>query len=219
MIYFTADLHLGHANIIKHCNRPFSSVDEMDEYLISAWNSQVSSNDTVYIIGDLIFRAYRLPDSYLSRLLGRKHLILGNHDKDWVKKVDMSKYFVSVERFVEMSDGQRKITLCHYPLMSWNKITKGSYMIHGHIHNNRDAMYFPLMQKMPNLLNAGVEINKYNPVKIDDLVSNNETFKSESLENDKLGYGDYTEEREELLKDITIDYIEKQLVELQKTKK
>jgi calcineurin-like phosphoesterase family protein len=109
---------------------------------------------------------------------GEKHLILGNHDKDWVKKADMPQHFESVERFVEISDGQHKITLCHYPLMSWNRMAKGSYMIHGHVHNNRDAIYFPLMKEMPNLLNAGVEINGYHPVRFDELLKNNEVFKS-----------------------------------------
>ena len=178
MIFFTADLHLGHANIIKHCSRPFSSVEEMDEHLIRAWNSRVRPKDSVYIIGDLIFRSTASPESYLNRLQGKKHLILGNHDKDWVKKADMSQHFESVERFAEISDGQHKITLCHYPLMSWNQIAKGSYMVHGHIHNNQDAMYFPLMKEMPNLLNAGVEINGYHPVKLDELIKNNEIFKS-----------------------------------------
>ena len=178
MIFFTADLHLGHANIIKHCDRPFSSVEEMDEHLISEWNSRVRQNDSVYIIGDLIFRNTVSPENYLNRLRGKKHLILGNHDKDWVKKADMTKHFASVERFTEISDGQHIITLCHYPLMSWDQIAKGSYMIHGHIHNNRDAMYFPLIREMPNLLNAGVEVNEYRPVKINELVKNNETFKS-----------------------------------------
>ena len=129
MIYYTADLHLGHANIIKHCDRPFSSADDMDEHLISCWNARVRSSDTVYILGDLIFRSVASPESYLERLSGKKHLILGNHDKDWVKKVDLSKYFVSVDRFAEISDGQHKITLCHYPLISWNHIAKGSYMM------------------------------------------------------------------------------------------
>ena len=180
MILFTADLHLGHANIIKHCQRPFSSVDEMDEHLISVWNSHVRQNDTVFIIGDLIFRSTASPDSYLSRLRGKKHLILGNHDKDWVKKADMAKHFATVERFSEISDGQHKITLCHYPLMSWNHIKKGSYMIHGHIHNNRDALYFPLIREMPNLLNAGVEINGYHPVTFDEILENNVNFKSDT---------------------------------------
>lgn len=186
MIFFTADLHLGHANIIKHCERPFSSVEEMDEHLISAWNKSVRPTDSIYILGDLIFRSAASPESYLSRLRGKKHLILGNHDKDWVKKADMSQYFLSVERFVEISDGQHKITLCHYPLMSWNHMAKGSYMIHGHIHNNCEAFYFPMLRQMPNLLNAGVEINDYHPVSFDDLVKNNEAFKSERTKKEAI---------------------------------
>jgi calcineurin-like phosphoesterase family protein len=182
VIFFTADLHLGHANIIKHCDRPFSSVEEMDEHLIFAWNKSVRPNDSVYILGDLIFRSSASPDSYLSRLRGKKHLIFGNHDKDWVKKSNMSEHFISVERFAEISDGKHKITLCHYPLMSWNHMAKGSYMIHGHIHNNREAFYFPMLRQMPNLLNAGVEINDYRPVSFDVLVANNERFKSERTE-------------------------------------
>jgi len=63
--------------------------------------------------------------------------------------------------------------------MSWNQMAKGSYMIHGHVHNSRDALYFSLLQQMPNLLNAGVDINGLRPVKFDQLVRNNETFKSE----------------------------------------
>ena len=142
MIYFTADLHLGHKNIIKHCNRPFNTVEEMDEHLISMWISRVRQSDTVYIIGDMIFRSSDSPVCYLECLSGKKHLILGNHDKDWIKKIDLTAYFVSVERFIEISDGQHKMTLCHYPLMSWNHMSKGSYLIHGHVHNSQAGSYY-----------------------------------------------------------------------------
>jgi len=81
MTYFTADQHFGHANIIKLCNRPFSDVQEMDEALITNWNRRVTNGDTIYIIGDLFFRNSVPAEEYLKRLKGRKHLILGNHDK------------------------------------------------------------------------------------------------------------------------------------------
>jgi hypothetical protein len=126
-----------------------------------------------------------LPDSYLERLNGKKHLILGNHDKDWVKKADLSKHFASVAPLAEISTGQQRMTLCHYPMMSWNHMAKGAYMIHGHIHNNRNADYFPLMQKMPNLLNAGVDVNGFRPVKLGELIANNESFKSGRTEQEK----------------------------------
>ena len=186
MIFFTADLHLGHKNIIKHCDRQFSSVNEMDEHLITVWNSHVQPDDSVYIIGDFIFRSTVSPTNYLSRLNGKKHLLLGNHDTNWIKKVDLTKHFATVDRFLEISDGQHHITLCHYPLMSWNRMSKGGYMIHGHIHNNRNAFYFPMLKQMPNLLNAGVDINEFSPVTLDELVKNNEIFKYECSKKESL---------------------------------
>lgn len=71
MIYFTSDLHLGHKNIIRLCNRPFSSIEEMDAVLIENWNRKVHQNDTVYILGDLMFRSEKPPEEYLRQLKGR----------------------------------------------------------------------------------------------------------------------------------------------------
>lgn len=62
MIYYTSDLHLGHANIIKLCNRPFADIDEMNRVLISNWNSRVTNGDTIYIMGDLCFRTADVED-------------------------------------------------------------------------------------------------------------------------------------------------------------
>lgn len=86
MVYFTADLHLGHENIIHHCSRPFRTVEEMDRALIDAWNKRVGPEDTVYILGDLMFSC-KDPAGYLRQLAGKKHLILGNHDAVWMKRL------------------------------------------------------------------------------------------------------------------------------------
>lgn len=82
--WFTADTHFGHARIIELCNRPFSSVEEMNEKLVDNWNGRVSDEDDVYILGDLALG--KLVDSleYVKLLKGRhKYLIPGNHDKVW----------------------------------------------------------------------------------------------------------------------------------------
>ena len=157
MIYYTSDLHLGHANIIKLCNRPFSDVTAMNEALINNWNARITNADTVYIIGDLMFRTADDPTIYLDRLKGKKHLIIGNHDKSWMKKVELSKYFESVERMLVFGNGKCKVTLCHYPMMSF----EGKYLIYGHIHNNKNDTYWNLLKTMDNALNASVEINDY----------------------------------------------------------
>ena len=177
MIYFTSDLHLGHQNIIRLCNRPFSSVEEMDATLIHNWNKKVHRKDIVYILGDLMFRNEKAPEEYLQQLKGRKHLLLGNHDNRWIKDCHLSLYFESVERLDFISDGKRKLTLCHYPLMSWPHI-QTSFMVFGHIHNNTDADYWPLIAHSPRMLNAGVDINNYEPVTFEEMEANNKRFKS-----------------------------------------
>ncbi len=173
MIFYTSDLHLGHANIIKLCNRPFADVNEMDHVLIANWNSRITNNDTVYIVGDLCFRAAE-PENLIAQLKGKKHLILGNHDSTWLKNVDATKYFKSVERMIVFGNGKCKVTLCHYPMMSF----EGDYLIYGHIHNNKNANYWSLLSEMDNALNAGVEVNSYFPVTFEELIANNLAFKS-----------------------------------------
>ena len=34
MIFYTADLHFGHQNVLKYDNHPFADVNEMDRALI-----------------------------------------------------------------------------------------------------------------------------------------------------------------------------------------
>jgi len=176
MIYFTADTHFGHANIIKMCERPFSDVETMNESMIAAWNERVRGNDTVYVVGDMFFRCPD-PESILKRLKGKKRLIVGNHDSTWMSKVDMGRYFLSVDSFLETSDGAHALTLCHYPMVTW-KHTIRSYMIYGHIHADTGADFWPLLRCRENVLNAGVDVNGYRPVTFDELVENNRKFKA-----------------------------------------
>ena len=179
MYYFIADTHFGHNNIIKMCNRPFDSIEAMNEALISAWNERVTGNDTVFILGDLFFRCAN-PEPILQQLKGKKRLIIGNHDSSWMNKVDLSRYFVSVDSFLEITDGVRAITLCHYPLLTWKHKLR-SYMIHGHIHNDTASDYFPLMAIRERVLNAGVDINGFRPVTFEELLENNNRFKQQWL--------------------------------------
>lgn len=116
----------------------------------------------------------------LKRLKGKKRLIVGNHDGSWMTKFDYARYFFSVDKFLETSDGKRSLTLCHYPMLSW-KHAKRSYMIHGHIHNDTRADFWPLIAARENVLNAGVDINSFMPVTFDELLENNRHFKENSL--------------------------------------
>ncbi len=180
MIYFTSDLHLGHSNVLKLCNRPFETIEEMDEYIIDNWNKKVTNNDTVYILGDVMFRNKKPPEEYLSRLKGKKHLIRGNHDRSWMKKVDIDKYFLSNNNLDFISDGKHRITVCHYPMMSWPHMSTDGYMVFGHIHGNTNADYWSLIEKNPYMLNAGMDINGFVPVSFEEMFKNNEEHKSKT---------------------------------------
>lgn len=189
MIYFIADLHLGHDNIIELCNRPFSTIEEMDETIINNWNKKIHKNDTIYILGDMIWEDAD-PTKYLSQLEGKKILIIGNHDIKWLNKGDYSSYF---EKIVYMdlipagiSPNGHTITLCHYPMLEWQgsrKIgsRKEGYHIYGHIHARVSKEYQSLYQNN-NAYNAGVDINNFTPVTIEELKINNELFKKKFFE-------------------------------------
>lgn len=94
-----------------------------------------------------------------------------------MSKFDYAKYFLSVDKFLETTDGHHTLTLCHYPLLSWKHALR-SYMIHGHIHNNRSADFWPLLAARDRVLNAGVDINGFQPVTFEELLENNRRFKT-----------------------------------------
>lgn len=177
MLFFIADTHFGHENIIRYCDRPFDSVSDMDDILIKNWNSRVSDEDTVFILGDMFFKSEN-EEEILKQLRGKKRLLVGNHDESWMKKFDYSKYFESVDYYIEMKEGNRYMTLCHYPMMSWNRYTDG-YMLHGHIHNAIYVDFWPYIAARKNIFNAGVEINNYMPVTFEELKENNIKYKEE----------------------------------------
>ena len=113
-VFFTADTHFGHTNVIKFCARPFASDEEMDEALIENWNAKVKGCDTVFVLGDMFYRCENVAE-ILRRLKGKKHLILGNHDSSWMDKVNLEDYFIGVDRIFDLSDGKRGVNMGSVP--------------------------------------------------------------------------------------------------------
>lgn len=179
MNLYISDLHFGHKNAIKHDKRPFLSVDEMDHALIESWNARVCDEDQVYVIGDFCYRNSRQEQWYLKQLKGHKHLVIGNHDYKLLKNEEAISYFESVDKIMQIKDGDDDIILCHYPLACWNKEHYGSWHIYGHIHGagrgNRDESAEYMKNKL-RALNAGCMINNYAPASLNELIKNNEKF-------------------------------------------
>lgn len=127
-------------------------------------------------MGDIVCSNKIDPKSYLKKLSGRKHLILGNHDLRH-RGEDFDSFFESIDSLKFVKDGKNSIILCHYPLAEWSGYYSGSYHIFGHVHNN-DGPVIPLYKANERMLNAGVDINNFMPVAFEQLVINNNIYKS-----------------------------------------
>jgi calcineurin-like phosphoesterase family protein len=129
-IFFTADQHFGHKNIIKFNNRPFSTIEEMDAELINRWNFVVKKKDIVYVLGDF---AFQKPEEYLSKLNGNIIRIKGSHDHD-IKEPYLIR--LKPEGLLDEYGNQRIIILCHYSMRTWECSHYASWGLYGHSHNN-----------------------------------------------------------------------------------
>ena len=176
MIYYISDLHFGHRNVIGMDGRPFETIEEMDETLIRLWNERVTDEDDVYILGDFAYRNGNAASWYLRQLRGRKHLVIGNHDRVTTRDQQAMAYFVSAEKLDWVMDNGRSVSLCHFPVAEWYGKRYGGYHVHGHLHNRRDEVY-EFMARFDRALNAGCMLNGYRPVTLEELVENNLRFR------------------------------------------
>jgi calcineurin-like phosphoesterase family protein len=147
-IWFTSDTHFGHANIIKHADRPFyypgpgGNPVEMDEALIENWNRCVQKGDRVYHLGDIALSDRHTFMDLRRRLNGQIYLIRGNHEKTadscpeaflWIKD-----YFKLKVDDNDTERGRQEVVLFHYPIASWDKHHHGAWHLHGHCHSNHN---------------------------------------------------------------------------------
>ena len=126
-IFFTSDHHFYHNNIIEYCNRPFSSVGEMNSEMVSRWNSVVKQSDVVYHLGDFSLGNKEHIKEILDSLNGRIFFIQGNHDGNWITNpAIMSKTRVFLGDIKTVNVNGQKIVLCHYAMRSWDRSHYGA---------------------------------------------------------------------------------------------
>jgi len=156
--FFTSDTHFGHHSIIEHCSRPFASLEEMDEAMIAKWNERVQPRDEVWHLGDFAWRDHL---RYKSRLNGKIHWVLGNHDRC---SAAVKQQFTSVQEVFHGSINDREFFLFHYPCVSWWKKAHNSVHLYGHVHGryNRTGELS---------LDAGVDPNNFYPLSFDEVIT------------------------------------------------
>lgn len=179
MNYYIADMHFGHSNVLRLDSRPFADVDEMNEQLIKNWNSVVTDNDTVYVIGDAFWKYEENSIAIMERLKGYKRLIKGNHDRVHGR---LQKYWESIEDYAEIHDEGRLLILCHYPIPFYKNHHYGAIMLYGHLHATKEWEYLEKWQKelweneIPGLMiNVGCMMPHmyYTPQTLSDLLGEN----------------------------------------------
>lgn len=158
MIWFTADTHFGHTNIIKYCNRPFHNVQEMDAAILAHINQKVKPHDILWILGDFSFGS----QEYYRNAIKCKNvnLIRGNHDMR-VNKNYLEAVFDRVEDMHVIKE-RTKIFLCHYAMKVWPHKHHGAMHLFGHSHGL-------LQNPEPYSLDVGVDANNYKPLSINDI--------------------------------------------------
>ena len=179
MIYYIADNHFGHKNVIRFDNRPFADTVLMDEVLVHNWNERVTEDDTVYILGDCFWKNEENSVKLIQRLKGHKHLIRGNHDRVHGR---LRFYYESIEHYAEINDNDRLVILCHYPIPFYKNQHYGAVMLYGHVHNTREQDFIEKWKRelweseIPcNMINVGcmMEYMKYTSRTLDEILAAN----------------------------------------------
>lgn len=175
-IFFISDTHFNHANILTFTNydgtpvRPnFKDVQDMNEQMIQNWNSVVKPQDKVYHLGDVAFGNRDGFHKIMPRLMGKKRLIMGNHDKFDVK--DYAQYFDKVMSWRQFKDMPKKFIACHYPLHQSALFSdKGTvWCLHGHVHGNNVKRGDSQVDD-PMYVNICVEKTNYTPIHINEVM-------------------------------------------------
>lgn len=149
MNYYISDLHLGHENVIKFDNRPFSNIQEMEDIIIERWNNRVTKDDIVYILGDF---SWEKEDGWLrvlDKLNGNKVLIKGNHDlKNY--SASLKRKFIDIKDYKEIGDNGHRVIMCHYPMPFYrSNYNSNIYHLYGHLHVTLEEK---LMQDIKKLI-------------------------------------------------------------------
>lgn len=163
--FFIGDTHFFHTNCWLKFKlednvtpmRPFTDTAVMNEYMVEKWNSVVKDNDYVYHLGDVTFDYGPRFNELMSRLRGKKRLIVGNHDKIW--NPNLMRWFEKADLWKGFKEGN--FTCSHIPLRL-ESLRDGAFCVHGHIHHRKMAD--------PHYINVSVEVRDYTPVHWDQII-------------------------------------------------
>lgn len=186
--FYVSDLHFRHRTMPRfEANGRADgyvpkTVEERDGLIIANWNAAVGKRDTVWILGDVAFAPEADFIGLMRQLNGYKRIVMGNHDKTWVRNLDKTHKgnVVSVCDYAKVSDNGRKIVLSHYPIAFWDGQHRGAYHLYGHVHGTDEERLFQEfgkhlvdIGKFPEFraVNVGVMVTGYVPLTLDQIIA------------------------------------------------
>jgi len=153
--WFTADTHFGHTNIIKFCNRPFKSIDQMNRVLTMNWNARIKPEDFVLHLGDFAFKEKSKVNVYLKNLNGHITFLRGNHDNNNSLNTRIFSTVVKI--------GGKSFFCIHNPR---EVNLKYNYALVGHVHGK-----WRIKERGRCLLvNVGVDVWNFHPININEIL-------------------------------------------------
>lgn len=162
--FFASDFHLGQRFFIHKGLRNFSSIEEMNEIIIDrAWSLPIGSN--LYFAGDIGHDKDTLQDFFCRKPKGiHFHWILGNHDRT-IQYKRWANYCESISDIKDIKINDIRLSICHFPMISWNKSHYGSWHIHGHLHTNSSNIV------RGKAMNVCVDVNDFKMISFDEVVA------------------------------------------------
>jgi calcineurin-like phosphoesterase family protein len=166
-IWFTSDWHINHNRPFIYGARGFKNIKEHDEFIRDTFLSLVDENDIVFHMGDLFFDTVEASSKFYKSInVAPFHCIIGNHDRALNSLIDSGEYKQSLgvlkDISIQYDDTRESITLCHYPMLSWNKSHYGAWNLCGHSHGSLpDSLPdFKLGKRLDVCVDVALKYNK-----------------------------------------------------------
>lgn len=169
-IFITSDCHFNHNNILKYepISRNFKDIEEMNETIISNWNSVVLEEDTVYVCGDLCLGAIDKIAPIIERLNGNITLIRGNHDSK--RRIEVYEYLGIIVKDIDYISYKGKFfILCHFPITNdeFRKMicqnNSEVVSLYGHVHSSAPKGY------VDGTYHVGMDTNDLTPISLEQI--------------------------------------------------
>lgn len=150
-VWFISDTHFGHDKIREYCRPQFTTLDQMEDAIITHCREAVHPNDLVYHLGDF---AWKTEDAVRVRplLTGTIRLIVGNHDE--IPSLAKAGLFQRMSLWRSFPEYGFHAT--HVPSRR-EDLRHANLNVHGHVHGDTEGLE-------DFHLDVSVEATDYRPV-------------------------------------------------------